>query len=163
MKKKKSLSWLHLELVKTSKYESSIWFLSYLQETGKDTTQWTWHCSPLQKYLSLSNGQPCLRLKSRYKKKSFMTNKPESFTIDVFPFVKFWDLVIPSKSLLVSGPSATKRILDLKSLNPENVHSQMAAPRARTLTVLFNTVCSVPSPKTSACHLFKLKTTHEMV
>lgn len=56
-----------------------------------------------------------------------MANKPESFTIDFFPpFVKFGGLVIPLR-LLVSGPTATKKILDLKSLAPNNLHSQLPA------------------------------------
>lgn len=54
-------------------------------------------------------------------------NKPESFTIDFFPFVKFGGLVIPSKSLFVSGPTAIKKILDLKSLDSDNLHSQLSA------------------------------------
>lgn len=54
--------------------------------------------------------------------------KPEPFAIDFFPFVKFGGVVIPLKSLFVSGPTAyIKKILDLKSLDSDNLHSQSSA------------------------------------
>lgn len=54
-------------------------------------------------------------------------NKPESFTTDFFPFVKFGGFSDSSTSLFVSGPTAIKKILDLKPLDSDNLHSQLSA------------------------------------